>query len=217
MISLLLHLWQRSETQQNTDESYSKSQSVSSESRYAYIRLVSNCSYYAIMNVCRKYQQRLPYDLLSALANSLLDGTVFDIVQSLKEVQYLEEKALSTQRLRLVNEHRGMISWYTGIWWDYWKKKKSSLVWSVVRFAILWNWSWPVRSGTTIRSGDRCWYGDDCLIVYFLLHVFSLHKWASVGSEQVCNRQLILKVIHFEQPSITLHLFLIYNLAVRSW
>lgn len=48
--------------------------------------------------------------MLSALANSLLDGTVFDIVQSLKEVQYLEEKALCTQRLRLVNEHRGMIS-----------------------------------------------------------------------------------------------------------
>jgi hypothetical protein len=45
--------------------------------------------------------------MLSALASSLLDGTVFDIVQSLKEVQYLEEKALSTQRLRLANEHRG--------------------------------------------------------------------------------------------------------------
>ncbi|KAK7108245.1 protein DGCR6L-like [Littorina saxatilis] len=53
-----------------------------------------------------KYQQRMPYNLLSALANSLLDGTVFDIVLSLKEVQYLEEKALCTQRLRFVNEHR---------------------------------------------------------------------------------------------------------------
>lgn len=53
-----------------------------------------------------KFQQRLPYNMLSVLANSLLDGTVFDIVQSLKEVQHLEEKGLGTQRLRLVNEHR---------------------------------------------------------------------------------------------------------------
>ncbi|KAK7494498.1 hypothetical protein BaRGS_00014151 [Batillaria attramentaria] len=53
-----------------------------------------------------KYQQRLPYDLLSSLASSLLDGTVFDITRSLKEVQHLEEKALFTQRLRLINEHK---------------------------------------------------------------------------------------------------------------
>ncbi|XP_076466510.1 protein DGCR6-like [Babylonia areolata] len=53
-----------------------------------------------------KYQQRLPYDLLSQLANSLLDGTVFEILKTLKELQYLEEKSRSTQRQRIVHEHK---------------------------------------------------------------------------------------------------------------
>ncbi|XP_011416515.3 protein DGCR6 [Magallana gigas] len=53
-----------------------------------------------------KYQQRLPYDLLSSLANSLLDGTVFEIVRSLQEVQQLEERHLHTQRVKLVNDHK---------------------------------------------------------------------------------------------------------------
>ena len=53
-----------------------------------------------------KFQQRLPYDLLSSLASSLLDNTVFDIVNSLKEVQTLEERNLSSQRIKLVNEHK---------------------------------------------------------------------------------------------------------------
>ncbi len=53
-----------------------------------------------------KYQQRLPYDLLCSLANSLLDGTVFEIVHSLKEVQQLEERNLSAQRMKLVNEQK---------------------------------------------------------------------------------------------------------------
>ncbi|KAK2187257.1 hypothetical protein NP493_174g00031 [Ridgeia piscesae] len=53
-----------------------------------------------------KYQQRLPYDLLCSLANALLDGTVFEIVNSLKEVQQLEERNLFNQRIRLVNEGR---------------------------------------------------------------------------------------------------------------
>jgi len=60
---------------------------------------------------CSKYQQRLPYDLLCSLANALLDGTVFEIVNSLKEVQQLEERNLFNQRIRLVNEGRGQLSW----------------------------------------------------------------------------------------------------------
>lgn len=51
-----------------------------------------------------KYQQRISYDLLSGLAHSLLDGTVFEIVQSLKDVQQLEEKSLFSQRKKLMNE-----------------------------------------------------------------------------------------------------------------
>jgi len=55
---------------------------------------------------CSKYQQRLSYDLLSSLARVLLDGTVFEIISSLREVQQLEERNLSNQRIKLVNEHK---------------------------------------------------------------------------------------------------------------
>lgn len=49
----------------------------------------------------------MSYDLLSSLASAVLDGTVFEIVQSLQEVQQLEEKSLFSQRTKLVNEHKG--------------------------------------------------------------------------------------------------------------
>ena len=55
----------------------------------------------------RKYQQRLPYDLLSGLANALLDGTVFQIVTGLKEVQQWEERTMYGQRSKLVSDHKG--------------------------------------------------------------------------------------------------------------
>ena len=60
-----------------------------------------------MVSVFSKYQQRIPYDLLCGLANALLDGTVFEIVHSLKEVQHLEERNLYNQRTRLINEHKG--------------------------------------------------------------------------------------------------------------
>ncbi|XP_005104030.1 protein DGCR6 [Aplysia californica] len=53
-----------------------------------------------------KFQQRLPYDLLSSLAKALLDGTAFEIVKGLEEVQHLEEKSLFTQRLKMINDHK---------------------------------------------------------------------------------------------------------------
>ncbi|CAE1304658.1 Protein DGCR6,Protein DGCR6L [Acanthosepion pharaonis] len=53
-----------------------------------------------------KYQQRVPYDLLSGLAHALLDGTVFEIVRSLSEVQHLEEKNLFNQRVKQMNDHK---------------------------------------------------------------------------------------------------------------
>ncbi|XP_045441439.1 protein DGCR6L isoform X3 [Pipistrellus kuhlii] len=57
---------------------------------------------------CRacSFQQRLSYTTLSDLALALLDGTVFEIVQGLLEIQHLTEKSLYNQRLRLQNEHR---------------------------------------------------------------------------------------------------------------
>lgn len=56
------------------------------------------------------FQQRLSYTTLSDLALALLDGTVFEIVQGLLEIQHLTEKSLYNQRLRLQNEHRGALS-----------------------------------------------------------------------------------------------------------
>nr|XP_056715015.1 protein DGCR6-like [Euleptes europaea] len=51
-------------------------------------------------------QQRLSYTILSDLALALIDGTVFDIVQGLLEIQHLTEKNLYNQRLKLHHEHR---------------------------------------------------------------------------------------------------------------
>ncbi|NXX75353.1 DGCR6 protein, partial [Urocolius indicus] len=51
-------------------------------------------------------QQRLSYTTLSDLALALLDGTVFDIVQGLLDIQHLTEKNLYSQRLQLHSEHR---------------------------------------------------------------------------------------------------------------
>ncbi|XP_065273635.1 protein DGCR6 [Emys orbicularis] len=51
-------------------------------------------------------QQRLSYTILSDLALALLDGTVFEIVQGLLEIQHLTEKNLYNQRLKLQSEHR---------------------------------------------------------------------------------------------------------------
>lgn len=54
----------------------------------------------------QKYQQRLPYELLSSLANSLLDGTVYDIVRGLKELQTLDEATLFSTRKSVLNSHQ---------------------------------------------------------------------------------------------------------------
>ncbi|KAJ7309587.1 hypothetical protein JRQ81_007639 [Phrynocephalus forsythii] len=53
-------------------------------------------------------QQRLSYTILSDLALALLDGTVFEIVQGLLEIQHLTERNLYNQRLKLQNEHRAL-------------------------------------------------------------------------------------------------------------
>ncbi|XP_013928323.1 PREDICTED: protein DGCR6-like [Thamnophis sirtalis] len=51
-------------------------------------------------------QQRLSYTILSDLALALLDGTVFEIVQGLLDIQHLMERNLYNQRLKLQTEHR---------------------------------------------------------------------------------------------------------------
>lgn len=50
------------------------------------------------------YQQRLPYELLSSLANCLLDDTIVQIVLGLKEIQKILEKSLYEKRQRTI-EH----------------------------------------------------------------------------------------------------------------
>ncbi|XP_071552989.1 protein DGCR6 [Panulirus ornatus] len=54
-----------------------------------------------------KFQQRLPYDLLSSLAHVLLDNTVFEIVRELADLQHMTEKSLHQQRSAMVNRHKG--------------------------------------------------------------------------------------------------------------
>ncbi|XP_066597911.1 gonadal protein gdl [Prorops nasuta] len=53
-----------------------------------------------------KYQMRLPYELLSGLANSLLNDTIFEIVKGLMEIQHVTEKQLFHQRLQLENQQK---------------------------------------------------------------------------------------------------------------
>ncbi|KAM3937589.1 protein DGCR6-like [Leptodactylus fuscus] len=54
------------------------------------------------------FQQRLSYTTLSDLALALIDGTVFEIVQGLLEIQHLTEKNLYNQRVKLHAEHRAL-------------------------------------------------------------------------------------------------------------
>nr|CAG4651422.1 EOG090X0GJG [Simocephalus serrulatus]SVE94574.1 EOG090X0GJG [Simocephalus serrulatus] len=53
-----------------------------------------------------QYQQRMPYELLSGLANCLLNETIFKIVEGLTEIQQVTEKQLLQQRLKLLHRHR---------------------------------------------------------------------------------------------------------------
>ncbi|XP_013177728.1 PREDICTED: gonadal protein gdl [Papilio xuthus] len=52
-----------------------------------------------------KYQMRVPIELLSGLANCLLNDTIFEIVKGLMEIQHVTEKHLFQQRLQIINNH----------------------------------------------------------------------------------------------------------------
>lgn len=49
---------------------------------------------------------RIPYELLSSLANCLLNDTIFEIVKGLMEIQVVTEKHLYQQRLQFVNKQK---------------------------------------------------------------------------------------------------------------
>lgn len=58
-------------------------------------------------SVVSSFQQRLSYSTLSDMALALIDGTVYDIVQGLLDIQHLTEKNLYNQRQKLHCEHQG--------------------------------------------------------------------------------------------------------------
>lgn len=49
---------------------------------------------------------RIPYELLTELANSLLNDTVFEIVKGLMEIQHVTEKHLMQLRKQIDLEHQ---------------------------------------------------------------------------------------------------------------
>ncbi|XP_055688100.1 gonadal protein gdl [Lutzomyia longipalpis] len=51
------------------------------------------------------YQMRIPYELLTGLANSLLNDTIFEIVKGLMEIQHVTEKHLEQLRQQVETEH----------------------------------------------------------------------------------------------------------------
>ena len=66
----------------------------------------------------RDLQQRIPNELLSALATSLVEGPIFEIVSSLTEVQNVTEKQLFRERLQVLRGHsrksnaKMILDWY---------------------------------------------------------------------------------------------------------
>ncbi|XP_061762820.1 protein DGCR6 isoform X2 [Nerophis ophidion] len=56
----------------------------------------------------RSFQQRLSYNTLGDLALALIDGTVYEIVQGLLDIQHLTEKNLYNQRQKLHCEHQAL-------------------------------------------------------------------------------------------------------------
>jgi len=57
------------------------------------------------LHYLRDLQQRLSVELLSALSNSLLDGTIFEIVKNLSELQHITERNFFNERSRIANEY----------------------------------------------------------------------------------------------------------------
>lgn len=55
---------------------------------------------------------RVPCELLTSLANCLLNDTIFEIVKGLMEIQHVTEKHLLQQRLQVLNKHKRNINYY---------------------------------------------------------------------------------------------------------
>ncbi|KFM67403.1 Protein DGCR6, partial [Stegodyphus mimosarum] len=87
--------------EQGYDDELSKKASLQ-ERHYKLLRdLQEMCSELPLI-----FQQKLSYELLTDLANSLLDKTVFDIVKGLRDIQVMTEKNLLEKRMKLINSHK---------------------------------------------------------------------------------------------------------------
>ena len=64
----------------------------------------------AFVFLVSSFQQRLSYNTLSDLALALIDGTVYEIVQGLLDIQHLTERNLYNQRQKLHGEHQGLFT-----------------------------------------------------------------------------------------------------------
>lgn len=49
---------------------------------------------------------RLPYELLTSLANSLLNETIFEIVKGLMDIQNVTEQHMFQKRIQLLNKQK---------------------------------------------------------------------------------------------------------------
>lgn len=54
-------------------------------------------------------QSRFSEPVLKDLAESLLDGTVFDIVRELEDIQQLSERSLLNKRMKVVSSHKAQL------------------------------------------------------------------------------------------------------------
>lgn len=47
---------------------------------------------------------------MNTIATSLLDGTVFEIVKGLEDIQQLTERNLLNRRMKVINSHKGSVN-----------------------------------------------------------------------------------------------------------
>ena len=60
--------------------------------------------------IFRTYKRKFTYDVLSGIATCLIDGTVFEIVKGLEDIQQLSERNLLNKRMKIVNSQKGKTS-----------------------------------------------------------------------------------------------------------
>lgn len=90
---------------QGLDFSPSDTSSLTEESHYSYEVFYHKLRQYRDQ-LSPAIQQRITKEVCKELAMSLLDGTVFEIVKELEDIQQLSERALLNKRMKLVSGHK---------------------------------------------------------------------------------------------------------------